>query len=161
MMRNFISIERIPYEEPYHVQLVWNAANGHISSCFEYYANADSLNEMAERLERFPQHHGDVFLYEIGSEKPEDRFAYYFRFRVFNTDSRGRAAIQIRFCNNNELPYREIVEFCIQTEAAAINKLGKLLREFALLEQEFIAWSEDESYIGSKVEYASQRAFTE
>lgn len=116
---------------------------------------------MAERLERFPQHHGDVFLYEIGSEKPEDRFAYYFRFRVFNTDSLGRAAIQIRFCNNNELPYREIVEFCIQTEPAAINKLGKLLREFALLEQEFIAWSEGEAYIGSKVEYASQRAFTE
>lgn len=153
-MSNFIRIERIPYEEPYHVQLVWNASNGSVSSYFEYYDNADSLKEMAERLESFPRHSSDVFLYEIGSERPEDRFAYYFRLRVFTTDSRGSSAIQIRFCNNNELPYREIVEFCIKTEPAAINRLGKLFREFGKLEQDFMAWSETESFIGSKYEYA-------
>ena len=153
-MSNYLRIERISYEEPYHVQLVWSVSNGNISSCFEYYDNADSLKEMAKRLEEFPRHSSDVFLYEIGSEKPEDRFAYYFRFRVFTTDSRGSSAIQIRFCNNNELPYREIVEFCIQTEPAAINRLGKLFREFAKLEQEYMAWSDSESFIGSKHEYA-------
>ena len=153
-MGNYLRIERIPYEEPYHVQLVWSVSNGNISSCFEYYDNAESLKEMAERLEVFPRHSSDVFLYEIGSEKPEDRFAYYFRFRVFTTDSPGNSAIQIRFCNNNDLPYREIIEFCIQTEPAAINRLGKLFRKYGELENEFMAWSESESFIGSKHDYA-------
>ncbi|ARD21189.1 hypothetical protein [Shewanella japonica] len=153
-MSNYVKIERIPYEEPYHIQLVWNISNGNTSSCFEFYDNADSLIKIAERLECFPRHSSDVFLYEIGSEKSEDRFAYYFRFRVFTTDSRGSSAIQIRFCNNNELPHREIVELCIQTEPAAINRLGKLFREFSKLDTEYMAWSEIESFIGSKSEYA-------
>jgi hypothetical protein len=153
-MSSYIKIERVPYEEPYHVQLNWEVSNGNISSRFEYYDNADSLNRMAENLEQFPKHSSDVFLYEIGSEKPEDNFAYYFRFRVFTTDGFGHSAIQIRFCNNNVLPYREIAEFCIQVEPAAINTLGKLLREFAKLEKDYLVWSETDSFIGGKYEYA-------
>ena len=153
-MSNFIRIERIPYEEPYHIHLVWQVSNGNVSSIFDYYVNADSLLEIANHLEEFPRHKTDVFLYEIGSEKPEDRFAYYFRFRVFTTNSRGSSAIQIRFSNNRALPHREIVEFCLQTEPAAINRLGQLFREFAKLNEEFMAWSENESFIGDKREYA-------
>jgi len=152
-MSNYIRIERIPYEDPYHVQLVWSASNGSVSTCFEYYDNADSLKEVAGRLENFPRHSSDVFLYEIGSEKHEDNFAYYFRLRAFTTDSRGSSALQIRFSNNRDLPYREIVEFCIQAEPAAINRLGKLFREFANLNQEYMAWSDTDSFIGSKYEY--------
>lgn len=152
-MKNYIRIERIP-EEPYHVQLVWNASNGSISSCFEYYDNADSLKEIGRGLEEFPRHSKDVFLYEIGSEKPEDRFTYYFRLRAFTTDSRGSSAIQIRFSNNRDLPYREITEFCIQAEPSAINSLGKLFLEFGKLEQEYMAWSDSDSFIGSKHEHA-------
>ena len=153
-MTNYIKIERIPYEEPYHIQLVWDVSNGNISSCFEYYDNAESLIEIAEHLEHFPRHSSDVFLYEIGSEKPEDRFAYYFRFRAFTTNSFGKTAIQIRFCNNRELPDKEIVEFCIQTEAAAINRLGKMFREFGKLEKEYMAWSDTDSFVGDKYAYA-------
>ncbi len=153
-MSYHIKIERIPYEEPYHLQLVWDVSNGKVSSRFEYYDNAESLIKMAENLEQFPRNSSDVFLYEIGSEKPEDRFAYYFRFRVFTTDRRGSSAIQIRFCNNNDLPYREIAEFCIQTEPASINRLGKLFREFSKLEKDFLAWSESENFVGDKYEYA-------
>ena len=153
-MGSYLRIERIPYEEPYHVQLVWSVSNGNTSSNFEYYDNADSLKEMADALEAFPRHSSDVFLYEIGSEKPEDRFAYYFRLRVFTTNSRGSSVIQIRFCNNLDLPNREIVEFCIEAEPAAINRLGKLFREFAKLEKQYMAWSDKESFIGNKCEYA-------
>lgn len=154
VMGNFIRIERIPYEEPYHVQLVWEVSNGDISSRFEYYDNTESLKEIGKGLEHFPRHGGDVFLHEIGSEKPEDRFAYYFRFRAFSTDSRGGSAVQIRFCNNSELPYRKSFEFCIQAEPAALNRLGKLFLEFAKLKQEYMAWSDFESFIGGKHEFA-------
>lgn len=134
-MENHINIERVPYEEPYHIQLIWNVSNGNTSSSFDYYDNAESLLEIAKHLEQFPRHRDDMFLYEIGSEKPEDRFAYYFRFRVFTIDSVGHSAIQIRFNNNAELPYREIVELCLITEPASLNKLGKLFREFAKLKK--------------------------
>ena len=152
-MNYFIKIERIPYEEPYHLQLVWNVSNGNTSSCFEYYDKAESLLKIAEALEQFPRHNSDVFLFEIGSEKPEDNFAYYFRFRVFTTDSRGTSAIQIRFCNNNELPYREIADFCIQAEPASINRLGKLFKEFGKLKKDYLAWSESDDFIGNKYEF--------
>ncbi|MCP3128360.1 hypothetical protein [Shewanella sp. KJ2020] len=153
-MSNYLKIERIPCEEPYHVQLAWSVSNGNLYSTFEYYDNAESLKVIGSRLEDFPRHVGDDFLYEIGSERPEDRFAYYFRLRAFTTNSRGGSAIQIRFCNNRELPYREISEFCIQAEPASINRLGRLFLEFSKLEKEYMEWSDLESFIGSKQEHA-------
>jgi hypothetical protein len=152
-MTNYLRIERIPYEEPYHIQLIWNVSNGNIYSNFEYYANADSLKEIGSALELFPRHSSDVFVYEIGSEKPEDRFAYYFRLRAFTVNSGGGTAIQIRFCNNSDLQNREISDFCIQAEPASINRLGKLFLEFSKLEAEYLAWSDIESFIGRKQEY--------
>ena len=153
-MSYHIKIERIPYEEPYHIQLLWDVSNGSVSSRFEYYDNADSLKELAENLEQFPRYKDQVFLYELGSEKPEDRFAYYFRFRVFTIDAKGNSAIQVRFSNNLDLPYREIVEFCIQTEPAAINRLGRLFRKFSELKHDYLVWSEKDDFVGEKYEYA-------
>ena len=152
-MSNYIRIERIPYEDPYHLQLVWDVSNGSVSICFDYYDNADSLLKIAEGLEQFSGYESDIFLYEIGSEKPADRFAYYFKFKVFTIDSLGRSAIQIRFCKNGGLPYREIVDFCIKTEPASINRLGYLFREFSKLEKDYLAWSESDVFIGGKYEY--------
>lgn len=33
-MSYYIKIERLPYEEPYHLHLVWDVSNGNMSSCF-------------------------------------------------------------------------------------------------------------------------------
>ena len=119
-----------------------------------YYDDAASLIELADALEAFPRHTNDVFLYEIGSEKPEDNFAYYFRFRLFTVNNVGNSAIQIRFCNNGELPNREVTEFCIEAEPADINRLGNQFREFSKLKKTFLVWSEKESFVGEKYEYA-------
>jgi hypothetical protein len=52
-----------------------------------------------------------LFIYGIiGSEKIEDKFKYYFHFRLFTTDSIGHCAIQLRFNNNEALPERELSE---------------------------------------------------
>src|SRR6185369_15402945 len=106
-MSAYIRITRMPYEEPYHTHLVMEASNGRQRWEFEYYASVKSLIEWATRLEVFPRHKTDVYLFELGSERPEDRSAYYFRFRVFTTDSRGHCAIHLRFNNNEDLPRRE------------------------------------------------------
>jgi hypothetical protein len=139
-MKPFIRIMRMPYEEPYHVHLVLEASNGESWGFLEYYDNATAFKKWADALENFPRHSTDVFLYELGSERPEDRYAHYFRLRAFTTDGLGHCAIQLRMNNNLELPYRNLAEFCIRAEAADINRLGALCRKFAMLQHEVLYW---------------------
>lgn len=139
-MSPYIRITRIPYEEPHHIHLVWEVCNGNQKWNFDYYDNADSLIKFSEKLEVFPIHISDVFLWELGSEYPEDRWGYYFRFRTFVWNSVGHCAIQIRFNNNKILPYLEIAEFCIKVDAAEINRLGRLFRGFSELNHELLVW---------------------
>lgn len=137
----FIRIDRFPYEEPHHINLVLEASNDSCCTKFEYYCNSSDLSDIAENLESFPRHESDVYLYEFGSERKEDRWSYYFRFRVFQIDGKGHCAIQIRTNNNQELPNLEISEFCILAEASQINRLGKLFRKFSKLNHEAFVWN--------------------
>jgi hypothetical protein len=141
-MRDYIKIERIPYEEPHHLQLKIEASNGRQTASIEIYVDASDLVEVANSLETFPRHASDVFLYEIGSDKVEDRWAYYFRLRAFTFSATGHTALQLCFNNNRDLPYRESAEFCIRSEAAQLNRLGQLFRAFSKLEHETLVWSQ-------------------
>jgi hypothetical protein len=139
-MHPFIRIIRIPYEEPYHVHILLEASDGFSLGVLEYYDNADAFKEWADALEVFPRHIHAFFLHERGSERPEDRHAFYFRLRAFTTDGLGHCAIQLRMNNNQDLPFRSISEFCIRAEAADINRFGMLCREFAMLKHEVLYW---------------------
>jgi hypothetical protein len=152
VMSYFLKIERFPYEEPDYLHLAWEVSNGSITSNFDFYLNASDLRLIGKSLKAFPRHASDVYLYEIGSENPEDRIAYYFRLRAFTTDSVGHSAIQVRFNNNRNLPYKEISEFCIRAEPAGINRLGKLFEDFSKLETDILVWSEAEAFVGGKYE---------
>ncbi len=141
-MDKFLEIERIPYEEPYHINLVITASNGKSSGQIEIYDNADFLIQIADSLEKFPVDSKDEFKWELGSENPADRFAFYFLFNVFNHMTEGWiSAIHIRFNNNEILPFSEISDFCIPCEPAGINQLGKLFREFAKLNSKKLIWN--------------------
>jgi len=144
-MTYFLRISRTPYEEPYHLQLFLEASNGRQSASLEIYLNADSLSEIANALMAFPRHASDAYLFEVGSEREEDRWAYYLRFRAFLTDALGHSALLFRFNNNRELPYREVAEFCIETDPASINRLGELLKEFSKLQHKTLYWSPEVS----------------
>jgi hypothetical protein len=138
--RSFIRIIRTPYEEPHHIQLEIEASNGSHTAKFQVYVNATVLSEWAKHLEVYPRHNSDVFLFEIGSERSEDRWAYYFRLRVFMIDGSGHCAILLRTNNNQDLPDRELAEFCIRAEPSQINNLGKLFREFSKLKHHELEW---------------------
>lgn len=142
-----IRITRYEYEEPYHVNLVFEAANQTQSTTLEYYCNASDLAEISEHLEAFPRHATDVFLYEFGSERKEDRHAYYFRIRAFLISDTGSCALQIRTNNNLELPEKEISEFCITAEASQINRLGQLFRSYSKLNHKVLEWSVDDGLL--------------
>jgi hypothetical protein len=150
----YIRIIRKPYEEPYLLNLVIQASNGVQENQLEFYDNAEALSHLANELEVFPRHNSQVFLWELGSERPEDRFAFYFRFRAFVVDSVGHCAIQLRFNNNEALPDRELSEFCIRAEPAQLNRLAQLLREFSKLKHEVLVWELDDGRLLEKANEA-------
>jgi hypothetical protein len=120
--------------------LVIEASNGAQKGQLEFYDNAEALSRVASELEVFPRHNGQVLLWELGSERPEDRVAFYFRLRIFVIDSVGHCAVQLRFNNNEALPDRELSEFCIRAEPAQLNRLAQLLKEFSKLKHEVLEW---------------------
>ena len=148
-MNSFIKLEYVPYEET-TIKIKWHVSNGNTATKAEYYHNLLELEKIANHLEIFPRNSSDKFIHAFGSERQEDRAAYYFRLYVFLHSSTGGSSMLFRFSNNRPLPDTEITEFCIHTEPAAINKLGKMFRQFSKLEDEVMIWSFDYQFIGDK-----------
>ncbi len=146
-MESYIRIKRYPYEEPHHLNLVIEASSGNIKGKLEFYANTNSLLNISKALNEFPRHKHDKFLWELGSERPEDNFGFYFRFRVFTINSTGKCAIHLKFNNNQQFPNLEVTEFCIKAEPAGLNRLGKLFSEFSKLEHLNLEWDSKEGRI--------------
>ena len=143
-MKPYLHLRCLSHEGPGEIQLVMSASNGRTSGCIEFYSHSEELVKWSEHLEQFPRHATDVFLTELGSERPEDRWSCYFRVRAFLADSVGHSALHFRFSNNRDLPHRELSEFCIQTEAASINRLGTAIRSFASLGHQLLVWTPTE-----------------
>lgn len=140
-MPSFLTIIRQPYEEPCHVNLIVSAGNQSTRAEFEIYANAADLNDAAVALMGFPKADNDLFVWELGSENEQERFAFYFRLRAFPFSPTGRCAIELRFNNNQEAPKQQIVEFCIEGYPSDLDRLGKMFKSFGRLEDLTMDWS--------------------
>src|SRR5271154_1719560 len=99
-----VKITRFPYEEPYHLNLVIEASNGKMNGRLGYYCNANDLNNLGNQLIEFLGNGNEKIIYELGSEKPEDRFAFYFSLQVVSLDAAGHSAIRLRMNNNRKPP---------------------------------------------------------
>lgn len=138
----FIFIRRCPYEEPYHLNLVISASNGVVSGALEYYCNAKDLVEIGSKLVTFPANVDDSYAYELGSPRPEDRFAFHFSLRAVTLDSVGHCALQLKMNNNRPTPDDVSCSFSICIEPAAINRLGRLFTIFGELKHSELRWSD-------------------
>ena len=58
LMQPYLKITRIPYEEPYHLQLEIEASNARQTGWLQVYVVADDLMRIARALEQFPQYMG-------------------------------------------------------------------------------------------------------
>jgi hypothetical protein len=137
---SFIRITRQPYEEPYHVNLLVAACNGRMRGALEIYANASDLCTVADELAGFPRRRDHEFVWELGSERPGDEFAFYFRFGVALISATGSCAVQVRLNNNRPSAEREIAEVSIPAEPADIDRLASLFRRFGDLEHTVLEW---------------------
>jgi hypothetical protein len=142
-MHSFLNIIRHPYEEPYHVNLSVSAGNASTQAEFEIYANASDLKDVAIALAGFPKQNDDSFLWELGSENEHDRFAFYFRLRVFQVSSTGRCGVELRFNNNQKPPNQQIVEFCMEAFPADLHRLANMFDQFNRFEDLTMEWAVD------------------
>ena len=144
-MKPLLKLTRIPYEEPYHIELLVEASDGHQHASITYYTNAKDLPKLGDALIQFPFADSGEHIYEIGTEDPAARFAYHLYFRFFLIGSAGDSGIEIRFSNNEEdASAREIAEFTIPCEVAGINHLGNLLKDFGRLQHRVLEWDGSE-----------------
>ncbi len=87
IMHEFIQITRHRYEEPYAINLVILASNGMTSGGLELHINPDRILELGQGLIDFPGNQTSRYLFQYGSEYPEDRFACYFRLHAYALNS--------------------------------------------------------------------------
>jgi hypothetical protein len=131
-MTAFLHIVRKPYEEPYHLNLLVSASDGSQRGELEIYANAEDLGTFASNLRQMPGGKREA-IWELGSEMPEDRFAFYFRIRAHQISSSGECAIEFRFNNNESPPARQISEFSVRAMPSDLDRLAELLEGFGRL----------------------------
>ncbi len=155
-MSNSIKIQRIPYEEPHLLELHWTIHGEETASYFELYDNAKILNNLANALSDFPKHSADNYLYQLGSEKPEDNFSYFFSLNIFMRNHRGHdAGMDVRFVNYQEHADTRTVDFRLYTNAPQLRILGELFEKFSKLESEILFWDTHNSFVGSEDEFKS------
>ncbi len=145
-LRPFLRVVRNPYEEPYHVNvnlIVSARQRGEL----EIYANAEDLETAARRLTGFPSDARDTFVWELGSEDPQDRFAFYFRLRVWCVAPSGECGFELRLNNNDSPPEREATEFSLSAYPADIDRLADLLREFSKLKHRALEWAITDGFL--------------
>jgi len=140
-VKKSIKIIRNPYEEPYHINLIFKASNGESSGINLIFDNAEKLKKLADILEDFPFNSKRTFLWELGSENPNDNFAFYFKCEFSLIKHSSECVIGIRLNNNQEGIEKSISEFNIKCYPAEFNKLGQLFREFSKLEKETLTWN--------------------
>ena len=99
-MKPLIKLTRYPYEEPYHIQLLLEAGNGMQHASIEYYTNTQDMPKLGAALIQFPFNDTREHIYEIGSEDPATRCAYFIRLRFFLIRPTGTCGIEVRFNNN-------------------------------------------------------------
>ena len=140
-MKDSIEIERIPYEEPYHLNLIFKVSDSDMFDHFEIYCKLEHIKHCAETLIKFPINSSENYHWELGSENPKDRWGFYFSFKVSLKDSKNNPNIKIRFNNNEDLPDKKVLEFNLISELENIKELGRLFKEFSKLESKKLVWN--------------------
>jgi len=168
-MNSFIQITRHLYEEPYQLNFVILASNGLATGGMEFYSNTESIYGIGESFLNFPRHDRSNYLFERGSERPEDNFGWYFRLRVYANNSMENCSIQLRMNNNappNVLRPRDgiyyvnsqLTDFIIDIDSENLKNLGGLLVTFSELKHQRLFWSPTKALVDNKLPFAERRA---
>ncbi len=144
-MQQHLLIRRLPYEEPHHTQLEFTVSNGVLAAKIDIYCGVQEIAELGRALTNFPKLIGDEYVYEYGSEKPEEKFYRHFKLKAYTVGNVGNCAIQFTVNLNQPEPEEGICKFSLTVLPAEINRLGELLLVFSKLEHLELQWSPKDS----------------
>lgn len=138
-MKKSLHLIRIPYEEPYHLNLLIRVSNDDHSAELEFYTSNESLLKFAEDLENFPMDNQQEVIWELGSENPEDKFGFFFRIHAtLNTSN--DVSINIRLCDNSDIIHPICSNLILSCNVEELNNLGRLLNHFSVLGEMKLQW---------------------
>jgi len=163
-MKPFIQITRhLDDVEPHALRLVIIASNGLTTGCLDFYLNAGDLKKAGNALTEFSYEKTSDYLLEVGSERKEDNFSHYFRFKAFPTGKGYRSyAIELRLNNNQNLReygwsyLHQECNFSIETDIDNLRELGSLLNDFSKLKQDRLYWTPETGYLDTALGQTSQ-----
>lgn len=138
-LKKSITLLRILYEEPYHLNLIIQVSDDQHSGELEFYMTNESFIKCANELENFPDNKWNEVLWELGSENPQEKFAFFFRFHVVFVLPNS-SKIHIRLCNHSEILNPDGLDFVIESEVDEIKRLGRLWKRFSSLQEMKIQW---------------------
>jgi hypothetical protein len=136
-MSSLLRVTRVPYEEPYHLDLVFEAAIPGYRATVEVYTSVADVRDAGERLARFPDD-GD-FHWEIGDRDPA-RSPYHLALHAWRLDGAGHGALAVRFASHGDALTRRVAEFAFQVVPADLDRLARQLRAFAELRELVLEW---------------------
>ncbi len=139
-MTSVLRITRHPYEEPHHLNLVVRVESPRSSGELEIYINSEELGVAADAFRSFPRKAGDEFTWELGSEKAEDRWGYYFLLKVTQVRPSGMSSVRVRFNNNKQAPDQFVFDVSFPAEPMDLARLSGLLTEFGKLRNTELEW---------------------
>jgi hypothetical protein len=140
-MEPYIVMRRVPYEEPYHLNIELEASNGTFGGAVDFYCSPQALLKIGAALSAFPVKIPDEYIFEYGSPGVGNRVYRHVLLRAYTVGAVGHCGLQISMNRNCAPPDEGICEFSILAEAAALNKLGHLLQRFAQLEHLELKWT--------------------
>jgi hypothetical protein len=100
----------------------------------------DQISEIGRALKAFPRKIGDEYKFEYGSEEQSPKRYRHFCLRAYTVDRAGHCALQLTMNLNSAEPEEGNCQFSIRAETAAINRLGRLFKQFAKLRHLELTW---------------------
>ena len=108
---------------------VIKANNTNCAASLEFYGTPEEFKEFADELVDFPKTIDQEVHYPPRSRYDSSvNYAYWLTIKVFCYDPSGHVALEISIGNKEVQPWNYQSRFCIQTDAATLNRFGQRLR---------------------------------
>jgi hypothetical protein len=123
---DIISIERV-WEDTEYFEIEVLAQSKFVSAGVRSYTTSALINELALRLETFPQKSDDRYIWENGTKG--DGFSPFVSFEFWREDKRGHVIIEVYMEIDDGASYdRHNCCFYVKTEVGLLNSFGKALK---------------------------------
>lgn len=136
-------LRRFPYEEPDHINLYIWASDGVFSGGAEFYTRPEELAAIGSVLAAFPTKIPDEYRYNDREDERRSWRSRGFTLRAFTTDSWGHCALELQMeaVGKTSPHLTNSCQFAFSCEPSALERLGKLLVEFAKCQHLELHWS--------------------